>query len=243
MAVLNSSELIQTTLASFDPKCKDFAFHRTFPVAIYIDAGERSLQMGRSLDQHIRAVLSDSFEIHEFVEASGSFCILNICSSRVALDEPSLHEKIRSLIGELNFGVFQNTGQIAGSAATAVVAIGTVALIWHGAHPDLPIIGNFVIPSSVWVPLLITKEARDFIKEVTSIFVTSKAAKRALKQARRAGQVASASLFESAPRLSLKARSEDVTSDSERIRELEKVLTRVQRELRDLKKKQNVPTE
>jgi hypothetical protein len=237
MTPQNSSEFVQITLASFDPKCRSFAFLRTFPVAVYVAAGDESSQVGRGLSEIVGVILSElDFEIQEVRTEVGSFCQLNICQSRVPLDEPSLHEKIehahRAVSQRLAKFPIRQTANIAGSAAVAVVAIGTAVQLMQASNPETVAIGRFILPASVWVPLLVAKETRDFLTEVREILVKSKAARKALREAKEPPAKIKLSDNEvSLPQWSAKR----ITDREDRIRRLEATLRQAQEELEKLK--------
>ncbi len=177
MPVSNTSEFILATLASFDPKSKAFRFQRKFPLAVCVDAGKQSSEFGYRLSEIVVRVLSEQgFEIQEFRTEVGSFCQLNLCESRVPLDEPALNEKIKhaqTVVSHAlrNFPIKEATS-MTGSAVVAVAA-----------NPEALTIGSYTVPPSVWVPLLVSKEGRDFLKESMEIFTRGKAFNRALRKA------------------------------------------------------------
>jgi hypothetical protein len=240
MTKLNSSEFVQLTLASFDPKCRSFAFHRAFPVVVYVEAGNASSQIGRELSALVRSILSElGFEVEEFRTEVGSFCQLNICGSRVPLDEPSLREKIghaQDVVSEnLAKLPMKRTVSIAGSAVVAVVAIGTAVQLVQSANPETVTIGRFIVPAGVRVPLLVAKETCDFLREVRAIFVESKAARKALREAKLPpAKIRLADRGASSPRISAK-RTTERTDRDDIIARLETTLQQAQEQLDKLK--------
>src|SRR6476646_3136976 len=159
MPALTSSEFIQLTLTSFDPKCRDFEFQRTIPVAVYVDAGEQSAELGRGLWEILALALSDKgFEIHELRNEKGSYCLLNLCQSKVPLDEKSLFEKIKDIQGEMSYAIqpfpIKEGMSLVVSAAVAVVAVGNAVHFIQATNPETFTIGSYIFPISMWVPLL-----------------------------------------------------------------------------------------
>jgi hypothetical protein len=239
MTPQNSSEFTLLTLASFDAKSKSFEFLRTFPAAVYVETGNASSPIGRQLSDLVLSALAEfGFEVQEIRTEVGSFCQLNICRSRVPLDEPSLRERIGQAhdMVSRNLAKFpiKQTIHIGGSAVVAVVAIGTAVQLMQGSHLEQVTIGRLVVPPSVWVPLLVVKETKDFLKEVRAMFVESKAARRALRQAKPSFTKAKVFGLEAQPQMS--ANSTVAEADREdRIRRLEATLRRAQNELEELK--------
>jgi hypothetical protein len=237
MPQLNSPEFIQLTLTSFDPKCRSFAFLRAFPVAVYVDADRQSPEVGRELSEFVGRILSElGFEIQEVRTEDGSFCQLNICQSRVPLDEPSLHEKIAraqaAVAQRLAEYPIKSTAKIVGSSIVAVVAIGTVAHIVQNSNLETVTIGRFVLPANVWVPLLIAKETRAFLKDAREIFVESRVARKALREAKQQPK----KIKSDAPPPPLPSATFKQTRDrDDRIGRLETTLRDVQEELDSLK--------
>jgi hypothetical protein len=234
MPALTSSESIQLTLTSFDPKCRDFEFLRTIPVAVYVDAGELSAELGRGLLEILARALSEKgFEIQELRNEKGSFCQLNICQSKVPLDEKSLFDKIRDIQEEMYYALqpfpIKEGISLAGSAAVAVVAVGQAVHFIQATNPETFTIGSYIFPISMWVPLLVTKEGREFLKESGNIFTKGKRFKRALKQAIKDAKERSKN-----PAIAEKQRNKEpalLASKDEKISELRTALRKLQERL------------
>src|SRR5215475_7964412 len=96
MADQSSSEYTQAIVASFDKTLRAFRFSRTVPVVIYVDAGDESGNIGRRYAEIVAGVFAElEFSVTVLRSEDGSFCQLNICESKVPLDEPSMMERIR----------------------------------------------------------------------------------------------------------------------------------------------------
>jgi hypothetical protein len=239
MADLNSSEFIQATLASFDSKIKTFSFRRTFPALVYVSGDAQATEIGRALSAIVREALSElDFEVEEFRTEVGSFCQLNLCSSRVPIDEKTLREKIttahsivRERLADLPLDRVDSVATVGGSAVAAVVAIGNVAqaIAAHGALT----VGTFRVPAMIWVPLLVAKYGREVIKETVKIFVESKDARKAIKDANSdISQVEVARL----PRPD-KDISKPIADSDEKIRQLEERVRELQDDINRLKER------
>jgi hypothetical protein len=182
------AELFQASLVSFDPECSEFSFRRVIPVAVYVDAGDKSTDLESQVASLVDKALKESGfeEPQEFARFHGSLILLNLSRSSVPLDGPTFLEKLGTVKNNVVEGLKGLPWKKAGSAVKVAVAIGTVVIILSGLPAATPVIGSFAVPVRIWIALKAAREGVILLEELKNILTDSKAAKNALREAEQA---------------------------------------------------------
>lgn len=179
-------EFLQSMAVSFDRESWGFRLRRTFPVAIYVDAGpDQSGELGERIAEDVREVLQQFgyTEIGRIGPHFGSFLQLNLMRGPEPEDGPTFAQKLdavkNAVTERLRRFPWKKTAAVAGELITIAVAIGTAVTIISVAPAGLTVAG-FVIPAMIWTPILVAKEAKDAIEAAKNILTDCRAAEKAL---------------------------------------------------------------
>ena len=245
MANQSSPDYANAIVASFDKSLKNFSFRRTIPIAIFVDGEINTEQIGRQYAEIVTGIFTElEFSVTVLRVETGSFCQLNICESKVPLDEPSLNERLRrareAILHVLSNAPAAKLISATGSAATVLVAIGKFIQFAHGDHTaDIPVIGHYAIPTPVWTVLLAFKESKSFIKDCREMLTGSKEFKKALSDSRKGLKQDRHALDEkSVPKLAdTNIQVREINKEG-RIRMLEAKMEEFRKEIDELKKEE-----
>jgi hypothetical protein len=186
---LNPAQVVQEIQVSFDPSCADYSFHRSIPVAIYVDTGKSSRKYGTQVARLVEEAFQQENlgKLILIAQYEGSFLQLNLCRSPVRLDEPDLSERLESITERVKKDVQQlpwtEISKAAKAGAKVVVTIGGLVITFT-LIPHTPLIfATFSIPYHLWSTILHVKEGVDAIEEAREVFLHSKAAVKAMNEA------------------------------------------------------------
>lgn len=179
-------EFLQSMAVSFDRESWGFRLRRTFPVAIYVDAGpDQSSELGEKIAGEVREVLQQFGyeEIGRVGPYSGSFLQLNLMRSPEPEDGPTFAKKLEAIKNAVTERLkrfpWTKAATVAGELITIAVAIGTAVTIISVAPAGLTV-GVFAIPAMIWTPILVAKEAKDAIESAKNILTECHAAEKVL---------------------------------------------------------------
>jgi len=184
----NLTDLFEASLISFDPECSELSFRRVIPVAVYVDAGDKSTDLESQVATLVNNVLKESGfeEPQEFACFHGSLVLLNLSRSSVPLDGPTFLEKLGNVKNKVVEGLKGLPWKRTGSAIRAAVAVGTAVIVLSGLPAAAPVIGSFAVPVKIWIVLKAAREGVTLAEELKNLLVDSKPAEGALREARKA---------------------------------------------------------
>jgi hypothetical protein len=177
---------------SFDSDLWDYAFERTVPIAIYVDAtDDESREIAEIIENRLNRELTDlGFESPESLsDYFGSFLKLNLTKTPKADTGPRVGEKLRILRTRLAsylkgefFQDLKQGGKDAKKILKIAIGIGTIVLLLTTAPAAGFVVGGFVVSAKAWVILGIAKESTEIIEEANKLLTESPEAKASLNR-------------------------------------------------------------
>ena len=229
-------------MISFDPESWEFAFRRTVPVGIYVDAGDNSGDLASEISNLVDEVLKESgFEEPEHLGRfyGASILQLNLGRSSAPVDGPTFAERMAGVknraIERLRKFPWSEAAQAAGSTIKVAVAIGTLVVILTAVPAAPLVIGSFVVPAKMWIAIGAAGEGIKMAEEAKSIFLHSKAAAKALGQAEQVTESAS-------PPASPGASEDTVLITDERLKEMQDEVKGLRERIKNMRKPGGAPS-
>jgi hypothetical protein len=193
--VRSLNEILAAANVSFDPSLWRFAFARTIPIAIYVDAGDESSQeiaeiVAARLNVELTKLEFESPEV--LTSCSGSYFRLALSrtprTDTGAQTESKLRRLRKQLIKYLQTGFFnelkelKQAGKDVHNIVKIVVSVGTIVVLLTAMPAAGLVVGSFVIPAQAWSMLAVAKEAGDIVGTASKLFTESEVATEAMKR-------------------------------------------------------------
>jgi hypothetical protein len=186
------NEILAAANVSFDPSLWRFAFARTIPIAIYVDAGDESSQeiaeiVAERLNKELVELGFESPKV--LTSGSGSYFRLDLSrtprTDTGAQTESRLRRLRKQLIKYLQTDFsrdLKQAGKDVHNVVKIVVSVGTIVVLLTTAPAAGIVVGSFVISAQAWSMLAVAKETGDIVETASKLFTESEEAAEAMKR-------------------------------------------------------------